>query len=220
MAINNFGAKIVPGKNLHFLNNIQAFYKRKKGVNIVGYHIAKACDKKRNITAILNAEGVLPRCNVCRCDLYVLEPDQDESGEVFVKQKIHLILTDDTGKKYLTCKGISLCMRKAGWSQSWKEQEDTISVINAPLMTDFMSVTRPNSDPDSDIEIERVKQMEPIYNKIVVPFLEKWNKQSVSKQNLTEFMQDLKRLDEFSNYLFDERVEVFMNKVFNFIGVT
>jgi len=216
--IDFFGAKVVPGKNLQFLNNIKAFYKE-KNITIIGYQLTKPCDGVRSKPSILRVETSLPRCHICRTELYNLVPDQ-ETGEVNIKQKTHLVLSDINGSKYKTCKGISLCMKKAGWKDSWKESENSLDQVDPPAMLDFMDMTRPNSDPNSQIEIDRVKAMNVIYERDVAPFLDKWRQKFISKQNFSELMADLKTLEEFSNYLFDERIDVFLSKVYNFIGVS
>lgn len=211
-----FRSKVKEGNNLKTLQRAKKYFSS-RGTDLIRYYHCRS-NPVRNKSILKDKD--LKECEVCGERLYRIDESSqyDASRELRIAQKKFMMFVDSAGEQHYTCYAISRCLDRVGISPDLDDTGIKDAEYIAPSLSDF---TGPNVNLGQLPEAVR-EATEGTYNKVVVPFLEKWVKRAVTKKNVIRFMRDLAEVESRFLLLYlnsQQEVRLFKSKIFSILGV-
>jgi len=210
MTRDKFGVDVKEGTNLKTLKKAQAYFSAEKQITIINYKYTTDSNKSRRFVDINGSDAKI--CKICDTSLYYIENSSTENpSDVRIRQKKKLIFVDNLGTEHHCCYKLQSCLDRVGFSD-----RDIEIPTRVPTFFEFLNINQDEAENNRQL-FDDAKSS---YEKVVVPFLQKWSNLPINKQNLQVFLSDFSIIDRHLIYYEDERAKAkICEKIYNMIGV-
>lgn len=188
-----------------------------QGIDIVDYMYCRSNNSRSH--ASLDSSD-LKSCEICGQFLYKIDEESryvnDDSTQVQIVQKRHMVFIDSKGHGHYTCYGVNRCFSRVGFDL---DNVDDVPVLEytPPSLEKFL---------ESDINMDHLQEnfidgARAPYESYVKPFLESWIHEPINKNNVLDFINDLLAVERkfLALYCDVKSFKKLKQKILNIIGV-